>query len=29
MSPIKTFLCGLFTGLLFLASSEVFAKAGT
>ena len=27
MSPIKTFFCGLLTGLLFLASSGVFAKA--
>jgi oligoendopeptidase F len=27
MSPIKTLFCGLLTGLLFLASSGVFAKA--
>ena len=27
MSPIRTFFCGLLTGLLFLASSGVFAKA--
>ena len=27
MSPLKTFFCSLLTGLLFLASPWVFAKA--